>query len=162
MLPNPNKKYKFKPIRRSSFIVDLKKLFTLLCGCCSIDTAGCAVSAPDKFGNSCESEWGSVATMVAGWSCTICRSAFFNGSIRFSGIIEYLLNSKVCRKKFEFVFQVGRKNVEPIAMSVTWKPSLVGVLFDFLFFCIYANCLGRNKGRTNNLHWNSSAWTFKG
>ena len=112
MLPNPNKKYKFKLTRRSSFIVDLKKLFTLLCSCCSIDTAGCAVSAPDKFGNSCESEWGSVATMPAGWSCTICRSAFFNRSIRFSGIIEYLLNSKVCRKKFEFVFQVGRKNVE--------------------------------------------------
>ena len=117
MLPNPNKKYKFKLTRRSSFIVDLKKLFTLLCSCCSIDTAGCAVSAPDKFGNSCESEWGSVATMPAGWSCTICRSAFFNRSIRFSGIIEYLLNSKVCRKKFEFVFQVGRKNVEPSLLA---------------------------------------------
>ena len=150
MLPNPNKKYKFKPTRRSSFIVDLKKLFKLLCSCCSIDTAGCAVSAPEKFGNSCESEWGSVVTMVAGWSCTFCRSAFFNGSIRFSGIIEYLLNSKVCRKKFEFVFQVGRKKcrTEPIglaiAMSVTWKPSLVGVLFYFLFFCIHVNYPGRN------------------
>ena len=37
---------------------------------------------------------------------------FFNVSIHFSGTMEYLLNSKVCRKKVEFVFQVGRKNVE--------------------------------------------------
>ena len=42
---------------------------------------------------------------------------FFNASIHFSGIIEYLLNSKVCRKKVEFVFQVGRKNVEPSLLA---------------------------------------------
>ena len=45
---------------------------------------------------------------------------FFNASMHFSGIIEYryLLNSKVCRKKVEFVFQVGRKNVE--ASLLAW------------------------------------------
>ena len=82
-----------------------------------IDLAGCAVSAPINLGTLVKAN----AEVLQQWwlaDLVLYISVhFFNGSIRFSGIIEYLLNSKVCRKKFEFVFQVSRKNVEPSLLA---------------------------------------------
>ena len=55
--------------------------------------------------------------MILYYIVTISLSAFFNASIHFSGIIEYLSKLESLLKKVEFVFQVGRKNVEPSLLA---------------------------------------------
>ena len=58
-----------------------------------------------------------VGWMILYYIATISLSAFFNASIHFSGIIEYLSKLESLLKKVEFVFQVGRKNVEPSLLA---------------------------------------------
>ena len=68
----------------------------------------------------------------------------------FLELSNIFLTRKFVVRNLNLCFKWAEKKcrTEPIglaiAMSVTWKPSLVGVLFYYLFFCIHVNYPGRN------------------
>ena len=114
-----------------------------------IDTAGCAVSAPVNLGTLVKAN---EEVLQQCWldDLVLYLSVHFSTQVFiFPELWNISVNSKVCWRKLNVCFKWAEKcRSEPIglaiAMSVTWKPSLVGVLFYSYFFASMSNYPVRN------------------